>query len=367
MEEGSNHSFLVFDFILFELIDKLKGERSITGIVRILKGSAAKQTLQDVHLFHVETFYGIFYLFSENEITRRIEFFLQKEYLSNIVNRLQIQEKGVRYLQWLRAQQLERTLPKIESVLLRNRKELFWKRLVLLIQTLSYFAYQKKRFVPIVADQEIKAWVKKYIKPLRQERLQKLIKQLRLELNQIRDHLNERDQQLLLYRLHGRHRSAFTWRQLESILQIPIAELKIRFSLTLLHIYLTICKEKNSYPIFSSLFDLQNETKILSKSTQYTLQLLKKGLTLKQIAIKRKLTIGTIYDHLMEIILQLPTQLKLENYIEKWKINQISEWYQQIGSYRLSDYKSLLNEAISYQDLRIVLAYYRAIESDSRC
>ncbi|WP_339062641.1 helix-turn-helix domain-containing protein [Tepidibacillus marianensis] len=358
----------LFDMILFQLVNHMKGDRSKTGIIRILKGSLAKQTLQDIHFYHIEPYYGQFSMIDESEINDRIGHFIQEGYFRINDKWLVLEQKGIDYLKRIIEKNRGKTwIFHTNLVIHKNRKEQFWKRLVLVIQSLSYLSHQNNRFIPAVPDMEIKEWVKGYLKPQQKQRLLKITKQLHQELNWIKDNIEPIDQQILLLRMHGEHRSALTWRQLESSLEMSIIEVKLRFSLILYTLFFTVCKEKEKYPILTALFSLDNHITTLSKSTQYTSQLLKRGMALEQIAHKRGLTIGTIYDHIVEIILEIPLSIHLNNYIEEWKIDEIKKWYKQMNSYRLSDYKELLDERITYQDLRLVLSYYHVNESDSLC
>jgi len=360
------HEQLQFDLILFQLINHMNAERSKTGIVRILKGSYAKQTLQDIYLYYVETYYGVFSLLDETEIVSRIDYFIYINYLSLYENRLALEKKGFDYLVQLnnKAEYIHKILS-TNKVLHRNLKEQFWKRLVLMIQSLSFLSSQKKDFIPVVNDIKIKEWVKKYLNPKQKQRIPRITMQLFRELDRMKEYMSPFEQQILLLRLHGEHRSALTWKQLEVLLQTSSTELKIQFNLILYNIYLRVCNEKDIYPVLAGMFELDNRSVALSKSTRITFRLLIQGMTIEQVAKKRRLTLGTIYDHFVEIILQLPQSIQLTNYIALWKIETINNLYNQIKSYRLSDYKELLNEQLTYQDIRLVLSYYRVIESDS--
>ena len=367
MKKSSNSSHLLFDLYLLELIVALKGIRGKTSVVRILTGSYAKQTLQDVHLFNLEVYYGLYYLIDPVELSERIDHFILKEYLIENDKHLIVQQKGVVFLQQIRSLDME---GKIENsskfILRRDRKEMFWKRMVLLVQTLPHLI-NKKKFIPAVIEIEVKEWIKRYMKPIQRERIRLMMVQLRKELNQIKEEIDTVEQQLLLYRLYGSHRSAYTWKQLESLLQIPEQELKIRFSSLIRSIFLVVCQSKLDYPVLASLFEFDVKETNLSKSTHYTLQLLQKGFTFAQVASKRDLTIGTIYDHVLEILIQSPKDLEFQKYISNWKIERVKGWIQKKRSFQLSAYKEWVNDEISFQDLRLILAYLRAMGSENEC
>ncbi|KXG43368.1 helix-turn-helix domain-containing protein [Tepidibacillus infernus] len=346
-------------FFILWVVYQLNGDRSITGVVRILKGSYAKQTIQDTQFYNLHPYYGLFDGISANEIINQIEELTKHHFLYIQNEQLIITPQGINQLDKLKRNIVKNQLFHIEqdhSILLidRTTKNTFWKRLSLLIQTLSYLSYHDFHFSPVISDLPVQKWVKKLLISNTTDRVQRLTNQLHLEMNQLKDDLSEPEQKILLYRLSGRHRMAFTWRQLEEELGYSIQEIKIMFNNLTYRLLQKVYHDPTRFKLLNMISEIDNKRSYLSPSTIKTMQLLNHGFSIEEIARKRGLTEGTIYDHIVEIILHSP--IDLTRFTDEWKIEQIRELYRSIGSTNLSEYKKRLDPAISYHEIRMVLA-----------
>ncbi len=95
----------------------------------------------------------------------------------------------------------------------------------------------------------------------------------------------------------------------------------------------------------------------LTGTYRKTIDMLEKGLSVEQIADKRKLTIDSIYGH-MEVLIQRGL-LNVEDYVNKLVLEEVETAIELVGTNRMSDIKELCDENITYNEIRLVLAKYK--------
>src|SRR5690625_4399802 len=71
--DQSGGRVLLFDCILLMHFKHLNGERSDVAIFHILKGRKSIQTVQDIHIFKLEKFYGISSFLNKKQFDEKIE------------------------------------------------------------------------------------------------------------------------------------------------------------------------------------------------------------------------------------------------------------------------------------------------------
>lgn len=124
------------------------------------------------------------------------------------------------------------------------------------------------------------------------------------------------------------------------------------------------CRRKNIQPMPR---DIQEENKLLPKakssSVVETVQLLRQGKNIEEIANVRNLVISTIESHLAQAIKQ--GIIQIEEIIPKDEAIKIAEYFPKVlNEVRLAAIKEKVPEDISYGKLRIVLAWLQANRSD---
>ena len=90
--------------------------------------------------------------------------------------------------------------------------------------------------------------------------------------------------------------------------------------------------------------------------TEYdTLELLRQGLTVAEIAKRRDLAMSTIYYHIEQLILA-EEDIILDKFVPKEKQPAIRRAFIQIGWEKLKPIKEALGDDFSYEELRLVRA-----------
>ena len=101
----------------------------------------------------------------------------------------------------------------------------------------------------------------------------------------------------------------------------------------------------------------------LPKTIQKTLELLTAGLNPSQIEVKRKLSESTIYDHIAELIEK--GALNVSDFVSQSAYNRITKAIEEVPSKKLSEIKLLCGDAISYEDIKMVLADERLKKNEA--
>lgn len=97
--------------------------------------------------------------------------------------------------------------------------------------------------------------------------------------------------------------------------------------------------------------------KRITKTLKTTLELYEKGYKIGLIADQRKLSIGTIMDHLAKLVAS--GWINIHDFILPTKIEQIEKAIKKANSIKLSDIKDHCPEDITYFDIKIVVGGYQ--------
>src|SRR5699024_2784091 len=98
----------------------------------------------------------------------------------------------------------------------------------------------------------------------------------------------------------------------------------------------------------------------LTQSAQKTNDYLNMHMSIEQIAVKRRLKVNTIQDHIVEIALN-NRDFSIYQYLSEEKEKIIVHAIQQARSYRLKEIKALVGDNISYFQIRLLLTRIDAI------
>ncbi len=99
-------------------------------------------------------------------------------------------------------------------------------------------------------------------------------------------------------------------------------------------------------------------TSLPTASNMITLQLYQQGLTISEIAERRNLKESTIYTHIAELI-EMNQPIDINRFISEEKKTTIIKCIQTIGDGSLTPLKNHLGDDYSYNELRLVRAWYR--------
>ncbi|WP_191126201.1 helix-turn-helix domain-containing protein [Cerasibacillus terrae] len=343
---------MYFDSIILYSTKKIGQSRTSSAIYHLLNGRKSIQTLQDAKIFELESFYSIYPNLSKVVFQQKLTKLVKNGYLTivNNDNVFDITDAGEK---WLQTQQSHFCFQALNGIKYAKTADIFFKRLLLFIQTIINSNEEFFSFIPINDEKEITAWVKIFYKKVRpyQKKVKKnLFKELKLLLKTIPEELSN----MFVDRLSGYKNYGLSTQQLAAKYQLSVDDINILFVGMTHHILSELEREKFKYNLLSLFVELPSERLPISLSANKTNQLLRKGSSLDEIAKLRKLRINTVEDHIVEISLYDP-YFPFESYVSEEEQIIITDAIQRTKSYKLKDIKEKVNEQISYFQIRLIL------------
>lgn len=334
-----------FHQILLFIIHKLSGQRSENAPYYLLKGKKSGQTIQDVTYFQLHAFFSILPQLSKEDYDIGINELHNHDLIQVEESLVYITEKGISAV-------VEGKEFLFNGWEYRGREQLFWKRLDLVIQTLSQFQAKEKKFVPNQKDMAIQNFVKDFLiqHNFREFNLSNDIKQeiFRLFESPL---LNDLHRTLFVYRLSGYNKTGLTWEQLSRYYDLTDMNAKINF-LECLHNILDNIDINTSPLLFSLAKGIHLDTP-LTDSAFKTNSLFEKGYTMEEIARIRKLKINTIEDHVIEIV-SSDKNFSVSAFISSEQVEKILHLSKELHTKKLTVIKNRLPE-LTYFQVRLAL------------
>lgn len=337
-------------------IKKFRGERSIYAIYHMLHGKKSSQTIQDAHLFGLTNIFGTIPRLTREQLDQNIQSFLEFKLieLTGRANVYVISEQGRSELStYLKSSPLPASL---NGWKYQNITSKFWRRLNLLIQTISHIVHNERRFYPIQQNHQVQAFVKEFLYANRQNR-ELIAQHLFDEIVSLLELQNELNRDVFVLKISGVNRIGLTFEQIGN--RKKVEEWYVRFVfLDALHQMLSEILTKNDYPLLTSLINdwKTGENLHLTQSTQTTMQYIQTGKSISQIAEIRRLKENTIEDHIVEIVL-LDKGFPISEYIPTEDENKIMSVIKHLNTRKLKEIKKAVdNEQISFFQIRLVLA-----------
>lgn len=337
--------------IMLHMIDLYKGQRSLNGMLHLLNGKRSTQTIQDGHLFQSLSYFGVWPKKDVTMIKPIINHLIDWNFIKELDNKQIITsygkeglKKGLEhffFLRWLNGWKY------------KDATKLFWLRLLLLTQTLSFTTINQNHFYPITHDYQTIQWIKKHF-PKEFVARKSLAKQLYEELYHFLDPLPEPFADLFVSKLSGFHKIGLTNEQICETFHLAKEQVDLML-LAMLHRLLTVIEnERNRYHVlFFMASDLLSQFH-LTKSAQKTYDLWKKGYTIEEIAKYRSLKVSTIEDHFIEIVIADPF-FPIDQFVSAELFEQIKQAVKAVGTTKLRPIKEKLAEDVRYFQIRIVL------------
>ena len=337
---------MYFSQLLLLIVQKLNGERSYMAPFYLLKGKKSGQTMQDVTYFQLHSFFSIYPNLTKEEYELVI-FVLQSEGLIEMKEGfLFITTNGRERIKSLKA-------PQFDGWNLRGNELVFWRRLELVVQTISNFQSGESKFIPNQKDIAIHQFGRNYLKGKEYQSpsfATAFKNQLLLLLES--PALTEIQRTLLVYRLSGYQTSGLTWDQLANEYSCSVLDMKLQF-VESLHVLLSLLNDQLHPDIYPLTEGVYVKTP-LTESAYKTNLLLAKGYTLEQIAASRNLKINTIEDHLIEIASANP-RYSIDKYITTEQLNRVWSISRKLQTKKLRIIKEHVPE-LSYFMIRLALA-----------
>lgn len=336
---------MYFQLLLLFIIYQFQGERSSTAPYYLLKGKKSGQTIQDVTYFNLHPYFGLYPKLAKEIYEAEIEKLHAEHFIFMNESTLAITEKGLHKIVSARR-------PLYNGWSLRGKEFVFWGRVELIVQTLSQFQRNEKRFIPVQKSNDVHQFVKEFLQQ-RDFQSSSFGANFKQQLFCLLENpqLLEIHRHLFVYRLSGYKNSGSTWEQLASHYQMTVLDVKFLF-IECLHILLNEITEEK-YPDFHALTKGIYVQTPLTESALKTSKLFEKGYTIEEIASMRFLKENTIEDHVIEIV-SVDQNFPLHSFIADEQIQQVLQIARERQTKKLKIIREQLPN-LSYFQIRLAL------------
>lgn len=331
-------------------LSKLGKERSSSSVFHLLNGKKSSQTIQDSHLFQVDSFFNTAHSLSREQYENILTKLINHDciyYGSN--QQIVISEKG-----HLLVKELYSTYPflkRLQGGKYHNSMQ-FWERLSLLTQVCSNLVNKQTKYIPVQKNKDTQNWIK-YLFATSEDSSGNFPHMLLTELQAILEKLEmDIDPTVLVARLSGFQSIGLT--EMQTIDMLGLDENSYRFQFqTLLHCLLrSIEMNPSAYPLLAKIA-VTDELQQLTASAKKTYELLIKGKGIVEIGQIRRLKQSTIQDHIVEIALFIPT-FNIDRFVDQPLQERIKEAIHQASSKQLRKIREIIE--VDYFQIRLVIA-----------
>lgn len=340
------------DGLLLFVLDQMKGERTISGALHLLKGKKSSQTIQDAKLFRLSFLFGMQKALDRSLVEESVSVLYRNGFLEKVSqDTYKLNEKGNVALEGFLKQH---PFP----VYLNGWKyhqitDVFWARISLFMQTLSHSVNNNMNFYPVIRDEQVQEWVRNHF-PKKSEEREQIARSLYEELTQVLRKLPEAHARLFVLRLSGFHRTGFTFQQSCATLHIS-NEQGLLYFYSVIHACITHTRDDpGAFPILSSFVENKRLPVPLTASTRTTYSLLQKGMTFQQIMDIRRLKRSTIEDHIVEIAINV-ADFSIDSFVSKESQEAILKASNETNSQKLKTIRDHLNDRYGYFEIRLTL------------
>jgi uncharacterized protein YpbB len=330
------------------LAKKINSERTISGLIHILKGKKSAQSIQDSNVYGIQQFYSLFpsnYIelieetyktLEKNNIIRIDDNFI-------ILNNCNFNNNLIEDELWYKL---------LTNKLSNENAIIFWRRLNLLIQVSSNYFNGVNQYYPVCNDRPTQKFIKNFLTYFnnKSDISNFLYNEIRTSLKDLPDIYNI----IFVKKLTGSKVYGESLYQIASDFKKEEIEVYLIFMSVLHHIMDSCITHKDSFPVLNLLLkDLSIQK--LSKSSCETKEMLCKGFGIDLISKVRKLKTNTIEDHIVEIVHQ-DKDFDIDKFIDRNTYHKISVAIKNANSLKLREIKKNLPDEITYFQIRLVLA-----------
>ncbi len=335
---------MLFEELIISIMKAVNLERTVSSPFHLIKGKKSGQTIQDIGYYRLHPYFALMPKLEKkayDEVLQRL--FLKKMLLPN--------EEVIDLTET--ALHMEIPPTKLNGWKYRGNEMLFFNRLSLIVQTLSFTSQKEYRFDPVLNATHLQGWVKTYLVNIKY-REPESVKRFKQEVYNSLDvaPVPEDYKLMLMQRLTGSSLSGLTWEQIASSRGIQPLDAQLAVIETL-HAWLDVL-EAGEFPLIKPLLAGVVQRSPLTESAERTEKLFKQGLSLEEIAAIRQLKTSTIEDHFVELAMNDPA-FDYTVFIPQKLYRNIAEISAKQNTKRLRDIKDKLPEA-SYFQIRLALA-----------
>ncbi|KGR79578.1 helix-turn-helix domain-containing protein [Ureibacillus manganicus] len=340
---------MIFQTLVLNLLATFNGERTVSAVYHLLRGKRSGQTIQDVGIFGLHSYFGILPKLQRRQFDEQINNLSNQHYISILPeNRYRITETGYSFLK----QSMKLSF---DGWHYRGNEHIFFARLSLIVQTLSYLSDGNMKFIPIQQNDDIQLWVKSYLKTQQYQNghlQQKLLNEIVASLEKVKN--EEREKSIVIKRLSGVNQPGFTWQQISIHEKLTEMDVQLLYISCIHHWLNEITFSEENYPLLSKIAERVRIEMTLTESANQTAQLFKKGYSIDEISMIRNLKTSTIEDHIVELAMN-DRKFPIVKFLTEEETNSV---LRTIDDYQTKKLK-VLHEVLpnlSYFQLRLVLA-----------
>ncbi|MFS0656385.1 helix-turn-helix domain-containing protein [Bacillus sp. 179-C3.3 HS] len=335
------------DVMLMDSLHKLNGERSISAVYHLFKGKKSSQTIQDASLFQLSRYFGSVPQLTRDQLHRTMRKLEDQQYIRKLDDTYRVTKVGTSlFMDHVSKKPMPRYF---HGAQFHDQAKLLWLRLSLLVQVLSHYAAGDHRYVPIQRDISVQNWTKSFFK---QHHKKQLMDDLHQELERLLAYLSDEEALIFVYSLTSNERIGFTYQQMAEWIKEDVWYVYLLFW-NVLHYFIQSAQKGEAPIIKEMLADLESK-RVLTNSTHKTLELVKKGFSIVQIAQIRSLKTATIEDHIVELSLHEPS-FSIEPYVNLDEQKAIQDVANQLQTNKMRLIKEKLDQPFSYFQIRLAL------------
>ncbi|ALS78362.1 helix-turn-helix domain-containing protein [Planococcus kocurii] len=337
---------LVTELIL-AIMKTVDRQRTVSSPYHLIKGKKSGQTIQDIGYFGLYPYFGVLPKLDKKAYDQVVQGLFSQGYLLANEQVIELSEKALK---------LSVAPSSLNGWKYRGNENLFFSRLSLIVQTLSHVSQRVKSFDPVVSNEEVQNWVKRYLQRI-QFRDLAVVQAFKKELftTLAETDISETHKMILIERLTGFAISGLTWQQIADSKKLSLLDVQL-MTVEALHGWMAVIEQSKPQLIVGLMEGIIQQSS-LTETAQRTEKLFERGFSLEQIASLRQLKTSTIEDHVVELAMNDP----YFNYIPFVGHEQyeaiIAESRRQ-KTKRLREIKEFLPE-VSYFQIRLALAIRR--------
>ncbi|RKD72885.1 uncharacterized protein YpbB [Sinobaca qinghaiensis] len=340
--------------LILHVLVKLEGDRTPGAVYHILTGKKSSQSIQDMKWYGLTEWYGAFPKLTMEIFQNDLTLFRQNGLLLPSADFIKIPDT---------AKEMDKDFWSVyvRPVLYNQWKYgaaagVFWERLALLVQCLSFSLAGSGHFIPVTKEKAVLHWLKTIWPSGREAKIQ-LADTLHVELNSLLDSFKTEDAAILVNKLGGSAKTGLTYSQIAGALGREEEEIIYRFNGILHYIIEVLQQNSSSFPLLAGLLPAVESSIRLTKTAAETKRLLDKGWSFEKISRFRRLKQSTIEDHIIEIASE-SSSFPLFDYVPAAYSEKIRAVSNTLQTRKMKELKDQFPDEITYFHIRLTLAYY---------
>lgn len=343
---------MLFKGLVLTCHSNIDEERTSAAPFHLLTGKKSIQTIQDAHLYNLQTLYGLIPTLSKSFYDDQVLTYIHQgllKFSSNDKSYISITEKGKHWL--------KETSPNLANFNGLNYFEIdtiFLDRLLLLVQVLTNSQMNCNTYIPVVDDYITLNWMRSIFPKIKQ-RLPDYNELVYKELKRVLQQITNTEASMFVDRLTSYKNYGMSMHQLANKYDMEFIDVQLYFVMITHQMLDEIIQHKKNYTsLYFIIKDIENN-KFITHSAKKTYELLQNNHTIQSVVQFRNLRENTILDHIVEIALY-DRNFSIEPYVNNDVFQEIAKVVEQTNSYKLKTIKQAANDKITYFQIRLVLS-----------